>query len=48
MWFPGFPVAVEPLWQFAQVPVAAAWSMRVTGDQAEVEWQLSQVVAEAI
>ncbi len=28
IWFPGLPVAVEPLWQVAQLPVTALWSKR--------------------
>ena len=38
-WPAGFPGAVVPLWQLAQVPVTAAWLNR-TADQLVVEvWQ---------
>ena len=45
IWFPGLPVAVEPLWQVAQLPVTALWSKR-TLDQLLVMWQSSQVLLE--
>ena len=40
MWPAGLPVAVEPLWQVAQVPVTALWSNR-TALQLVVRWQSS-------
>ena len=39
------PVACVPLWQLAQFPVMFAWLKRA-GDQALVEWQSSQVLAD--
>ncbi len=35
------PVAVEPLWQVAQVPGAIPVWLNVAGNQADVLWQLS-------
>lgn len=48
MWVAVLPGAVDPLWHDAHVPLTDAWSIFVKGVQAEVEWQLLQVVAELI
>ncbi|MBI1399442.1 MAG: hypothetical protein GC148_04835 [Hyphomonas sp.] len=37
----GLPVAVDPLWQDAQLPVTVEWSNRAD-DHVEVTWQSSQ------
>ena len=43
MWPAGFPVAVTPSWQLAQVPVTAVWSTE-TVNQSVLTWQSSQTV----
>ena len=42
MWPLRLPVAVEPLWQVAQVPGATLLCVKVAGFQAAVRWQVSQ------
>jgi hypothetical protein len=42
MWPLRLPVAVEPLWQTAQVPGATLLCVNVAGLQAAVRWQVSQ------
>ncbi|HHJ12917.1 MAG TPA: hypothetical protein ENJ79_05225 [Gammaproteobacteria bacterium] len=41
------PVAVEPLWQLAQLPLTLAW-LKVAPPQPLVVWQSSQVLLEAM
>jgi len=42
IWVAGLPLAVEPLWQVAQLPgVTPAW-LKLAGTQPVVLWQLSQ------
>lgn len=40
-WLVVFPVAVVPLWQFAQVPGTTPVWLNVAGIQAVVRWQAS-------
>ncbi len=47
MWFVGFPVAVVPSWQLAQVPVTVLWST-ATASQSVLTWQSSQTLPLAI
>jgi hypothetical protein len=41
-WPDGLPVAVEPLWQVAQLPGVTELWLKVAGNHAVVLWQLSQ------
>jgi len=42
IWLGVLPVAVDPLWQVAQVPGATPVWLKVAGIQARVLWQASQ------